>query len=234
MDRRTPYVLDFGNQVLDCLPGEQRWTLRDYLDEVVLKREELLAAKGQVIGHVYFPVDALASLFAGGERNQRIEVVSIGRNGLTAPSVVLGDTTPLGDTVVQIGGHAWRITTETLLQLSANDLQLRNYLVGRVCLALREIMDVSLSVGRLTVTARLARWLAQASGSVGSLQLNITHWALAEILAVRRPSVTVGLQILEGYGLIRSTRRTITMRDLDGSTAHGHFQPATRPRTSSS
>ena len=189
----------------------------------MLKRGDLLAAKGHLVGHVYFPIDALASLFAGGEHEQRIEVISIGRKGLTAPNVVLGDTTALGDTVVQLGGRAWRISTTTLLQLSANDSHLRNYLMTHLCLALREIMDVCQSAGRLTITARLARWLARASGSVGSLQLSITHWALAEILAVRRPSVTLGLQLLEGYGLIRSTRRNIFVRDLDGLTALGRL-----------
>jgi CRP-like cAMP-binding protein len=217
----VPDFGNFGNQVLDGLAAEQRLTLSDYLEEVVLERGELLAAKGQPVGHVHFPIDALASLFAGGEHEERIEAVSIGRNGLTAPNVVLGDTTALGDTVVQLGGRAWRISTATLLQLSANDSHLRNYLVAHVCLALREIMDVCRSVGRLTITARLARWLARASGSVGSLQLSITHSALAEILAVRRPSVTLGLQMLESYGLIRSTRRSIVVRDLDGLIALG-------------
>ena len=44
----------------------------------------------------------------------------------------------------------------------------------------------------------------------------ITHDALAEVLGVRRPSVTTGLQVLEGRHLIRSTRRAIVVLDPQG------------------
>ena len=79
-------------------------------------------------------------------------------------------------------------------------------------------MDASLSAGRLTVPERLARWLVHATHRVGSQRLIITHTALADILAVRRPSVTLGLQMLEGYGLIRSTRRVVMVRNPEGLT----------------
>jgi hypothetical protein len=50
-------------------------------------------------------------------------------------------------------------------------------------------------------------------------RITITHEFLAVMLGVRRPGVTVALQLLEGRGLIRATRGEITLRDRDGLVA---------------
>lgn len=207
-----------GNQVLDGLSPEQRRAIDPLLDEVVLRKGDILDSEGTAVGRVYFPVDSLISIFAGNSNGQGIEVASIGNNGMTAPSILLDDATAPGDTIVQMGGHAWSIAAPALTQLADSDCHLRRYLLGRISLALRDFMDASLSAGRLTVTERLARWLVRATLRVGSQRLIITHAALADILAVRRPSVTLGLQMLEGYGLIRSTRRVVTVRNPEGLT----------------
>ena len=47
-------------------------------------------------------------------------------------------------------------------------------------------------------------------------RLTITHEFLAIMLGVRRPGVTVALQLLEGHGLIRATRGQIAIRDREG------------------
>lgn len=205
-----------GNQVLDGLSAEQRRAIAPHLEEVTLRKGDLLDAEGQEVSRVYFPLDALISIFAGNSHGQGIEVASIGNNGMTALSILLDDTTAPGDTRVQMSGRAWSIAAPVLCQLAERDCHLRRYLLGRISLALRDFMDASLSAGRLTVVERLARWLVRATHRVGSPRLVITHSALADILAVRRPSVTLGLQMLEGYGLIRSTRRVVMVRNPEG------------------
>jgi CheY-like chemotaxis protein len=208
----------FGNQILDDLATEQRRAVSAHLEAVVLKSGDLLDAEGQEVSHVYFPVNALISIFAGNSRGQGIEATSIGRHGMTAPNVLLDDKIALGDTVVQMGGSAWRIPVLVLHQLAEGDTELRSYLFGQIRLALRDILDTSSSAGRFSIIERLARWLVQAEHKVGAQRFDITHAALATILAVRRPSVTLGLQTIEGHGLIRSTRRVIVVRDLKGLT----------------
>lgn len=233
-DRPGAWPILLGNQILDGLPAEQRSAVSVHLEEVALKTGDLLDAEGQEVSRVYFPIDGLISIFAGNSRGQGIEVASIGSDGMTAPSALLDDTAALGDTTVQIGGRAWQIPVATLRQLAESDAQLRRYLFGSIRLALRDILDRSLSGGRLSIIERLARWLAQATHRVGSRPLVITHGALAVILGVRRPSVTVGLQTIEGYGLIRSTRRAIVVRDIKGLTDLGRLEGRSGRQTNSS
>ncbi|WP_352486298.1 helix-turn-helix domain-containing protein [Mesorhizobium sp. M0051] len=47
-------------------------------------------------------------------------------------------------------------------------------------------------------------------------EIAITHDFLAVMLGVRRPGVTIALQLLEGDGLIKSRRDEVTVRDREG------------------
>lgn len=63
---------------------------------------------------------------------------------------------------------------------------------------------------------RLASWLAVATQLLGADELRITHQVLAALLGVRRPTVTLALQALEGEQAIWSKRGRIIVRDRGG------------------
>jgi CheY-like chemotaxis protein len=206
----------FGNAILDALPCGCHETFIDQLARAGLHTGEVLDLPGRPVTHVHFPVDSLLSLFVGGPSRHRIEALSIGREGMTAPHLLLGEPDAAGETVVQFGGRAWRIAADTLLELAAEDASLRRRLLGHVARAMRQITDNTWYTGHATVVERLARWLVQATEKLGSDSVAITHQDLADILGVRRAGITVALHELEGERLIRSLRGTIVVRDRAG------------------
>lgn len=206
----------FGNRVLDALDPEAKVVFAASLERIALRRGDVLDCPGQPVSHVYFPVEGLISIFAGSTPSTRIEVASIGSDGMTAPGVVLGDAISHGHTVVQAAGSAWRIPTAPLLRLIEGAAGLRHHMERQVGAAFRQLADTASYSGRATIVERLARWLYQATERLDNRRLDLTHDMLAEILGVRRPSVTTGLQVLEGKHLIRSTRRTIVVLDPAG------------------
>ena len=208
-----------GNALLDSLDDACREMLVPALERVELRAGERLQLPGKPTGDVYFPAEGLISMFAGNTRGTRIEIAMVGREGMTAPGLLLGDITTAVEAVVQVPGVAWRISSARLRRLSELHAPLHRHLLDHAGQAMRQIMDTAAYSGRATIVERLARWLVQASNRLGTRQLTFTHDALAEILGVRRPSVTTGLQVLEGQRLIRSTRRTIIVLDLEGLTA---------------
>lgn len=222
-----PAAPALGNTVLDTLPARERAALRTSLGMAILHAGEVLEVAGSPIAHVYFPIDALVSILA--VSHSRIETASIGRDSMTAPGLLLGDKAALGETMVQVGGRAWCIAAEELQRLAEGSPVLRRHFLGHVARALRHIVETSMFHGRATVVERLARWLLQAANRLGSTRLVFTHETLSRILGVRRPSITVGLQILEGRRLLRSTRRAIVLLDLNGLAALARLD---RPWTS--
>lgn len=218
-DAGPPPAPPFANAVLDSLHPAAKVALAASLERVTLRRGEVLDMPHQRVSHVYFPIEGLISIFAGTTAATLIEGASIGRDGMTAPAVVLGDMTSPGRTTVQASGSAWRIPASTLRRLADGDAALRRHLLTRVGVALRQLADTVSYSGRATIVQRLARWLLQATERLGCRRLDLTHDVLAEILGVRRPSVTTGLQMLEGQRLIRSTRRAIVVLDPAGLAA---------------
>lgn len=212
----APSEPTFANAVLDSLRPAVKIALAASFEQVALRRGEVLDVPGRAIGHVYFPIEGLISIFAGTIAATRIEVASIGSDGMTAPGVLLGDMTSAGHATVQVSGSAWRIPAGTLQRLAEGDASLRRHLLQQIGVALRDLADTVSYSGRATIVERLARWLLQATYRLGSRRLDLTHDVLADILGVRRPSVTTGLQTLEGRHLIRSTRRAIMVLDPAG------------------
>jgi CRP-like cAMP-binding protein len=215
----TPAGPAFANAILDSLPAAAKSALAPSLKRVPLRQGDVLDVPGMPIGHVHFPIEGLISLFAGATAATRIEVASIGCDGMTAPGILVGDKISLGHTIVLTAGSAWRIPAAMLHRLVESDAELRRHLLGQVGAALRQLADTASYSGRATIVERLARWLLQATHHLGSRRLELTHDTLAEILGVRRPSVTTGLQTLEGKHLIRSTRRAVVVLDPEGLSA---------------
>jgi CRP-like cAMP-binding protein len=60
---------------------------------------------------------------------------------------------------------------------------------------------------------RLASWILTACELLRDDTIHITHGRLSMLLGVRRPTMTIGLQNLEGSRTIRSERNTIVIRD---------------------
>lgn len=212
-DAPTQTEQEFGNAILDLLPAGRRSALATSLERVPLRQGDVLDIPGAPVRYVHFPTEGLLSSFVGTTATTRIEAATIGHDGMTAPGVLLGDNVSPGQTVVQANGSAWRIPAGALYQLSESDPGLRRHLLGQVGGAFRHLGDTLSYSGRATIVERLAHWLLQATWRLGSRRLELTHDALAEILGVRRPSVTTSLQVLEGRHLIRSTRRAVVILD---------------------
>jgi CRP-like cAMP-binding protein len=62
-------------------------------------------------------------------------------------------------------------------------------------------------------SSRLCRWLLQCADRTGSDQVPLTQEFLAEMLGVRRTTVTLLAQELQRHGILRYTRGRITILD---------------------
>ena len=63
------------------------------------------------------------------------------------------------------------------------------------------------------IDRRLARWLLMTHDRAGTNEFGLTQQFVAQMLAVRRPSVTVAAGVLQKAGLIRYTRGNLTVVD---------------------
>ncbi len=166
---------------------------------------------GDVIESAYFLEDGVASIVAQSSGGQVAEAGIIGREGFVYPSIVLGsDTAPL-KIEIQVGGSAYRMSATELARVTEQSPTLR-----RMLLRFAHVNTVQASYSILTnaahsVEERLARWLLMCHDRSPSDDIALTHGFMGVMLSVRRPSVTDAVHVLEGKGLIETSRGSVTI-----------------------
>ncbi|MBZ9677493.1 Crp/Fnr family transcriptional regulator [Mesorhizobium sp. ES1-1] len=204
------------NRLLEALSREDFKLFEPHLDEVFLELRARLETAGGPIESVYFPVSGLASMVANKGPNLDAEVGIIGHEGMTGSALVMGDDRAIHDCYIQMTCEAFRVDAETFVSALRRSKTLRPFLLRYVHAFHIQTSYTALVNARSKTDERLARWLLMCDDRVVGNRLFITHDFLAVMLGVRRPGVTVAIQLLESDGLIQSRRGQIIIRDRAG------------------
>lgn len=203
------------NLLLGHLPREEFDRLQPALEPVVLGSREQVYERGKVIEEVWFPLDAVLSLLATVEGEPAIEVATIGYEGMAGLPAFLGTNESPHDTFCQVAGTAARLTIADLRRFLAGDGTLHD-LLHRFTQATMVQIAQSVACNRLhTTDERCARWLLQTRDRVGADEFGLTQEFLAQMLGVRRGTVSITAGLLQQAGLIRYTRGRITVVDAE-------------------
>lgn len=206
----------YKNELLRRLNQEDLDLIEPYLVRSELPLRTMLENRNSPIEFVYFLEDGIGSIVAKMPMGRDTEVGLIGFEGMTGTALVLGDDQSTHECYVQLAGEAHRLPADRFLSVLSQSETLRPFLLRYVQLLFIQTGYTALVNARSKLEERLARWLLMCDDRVASDRLTITHEFLAIMLGVRRPGVTVALQILEGKGLIRANRGEIILRDRNG------------------
>jgi CRP-like cAMP-binding protein len=173
---------------------------------------------------VYFIEDGVASVVADVDNKLVVELGIVGREGLIGLNVVYGDSEDPFHVFMQVDGSAMRADAEAVRSAMSTNPEFRSLLLRYARAFSIQVATTALANGRSKLDERLARWLLMVSDRVGTT-FPITHEFISIMLGVRRPGVTLAVQILEGNGLIKATRGTIVILDREGlvELAHGAY-----------
>jgi CRP-like cAMP-binding protein len=179
------------NKLLADLPRKALISIRNECELVELTRGDILYEPGDRIRNIYFPIQSAISLVAKAAHDASLEVVLIGDEGMVGIPLLLGaDTKPL-QVLVQRSGAAWRMQADTFKRMTDTQSALRQSLNKYVLLRLAQLAQNAICANTHQVEARLARRLLMMRDRSHSDQLPVTQESLANMLGVRRSSVTV-------------------------------------------
>ncbi len=204
------------NKLLALLPEPDYAQLAAEFEHVDLPRGLKLTSAGGFIDHVYFPASGIASVVVTTPDGHRAEAGLFGFDGFVPTSAAAGVALSAHDVSVQVQGEGYRIDSARFCQWMEQN---RNF--ARLLARSTEAFSVQVAYTAISnaihgVNQRLARWLLMCHDRVSGHELALTHEFIALMLAVRRPSVTTSLHMLEGNGLIRADRAMITIRNRSG------------------
>jgi CRP-like cAMP-binding protein len=206
-----------GNALLAALPHEARGLLTAGSRVVHLAQRRILWEPGQVADHVYFPLSGVISLVTVMGDGDMVEVATVGREGMAGLHQFLGSRSiPNLRAICQVVGDAVEVDAAAFHEASGAPGPLRQ-LVERYTLVMQVATAQEVACNRLhPLEMRCARWLLTTRGQVDSDEFDLTQEFLAEMLGVRRATVTIAAGMLQKAGLIRYRRGRIEVLDPEG------------------
>jgi CRP-like cAMP-binding protein len=205
--------LPLDNKLLAALPRDHFDRLLPYLTSVSLPQGLVLYEAGDEVDQVYFPHYGMLSLLAVLRDGKAIETATVGREGVVGAMAGLGLYKSLVRVVVQMPLAVSKIAATHFRTVAASSDIIRN-----LCIRYNEVL---LSQARVTaacnalhpIEARFCRWLLQSADRSASDIVPLTQEFLAEMLGVRRTSVTEVASKVQNAGVIAYSRGVIKILD---------------------
>jgi len=196
-----------GNRLLGLLPASDLDLLGPELETIALDQDAVLSQAGDDIEYVFFPHSGAILLMIDMADGHTVATAAIGREGAVGTLSVLGRSPSAITAVVRAAGTASRIPASRFHAAFSRSPAIRHAVQIHIRSMLMQFQLGAACNALHPVEARMARWLLQIRDRIDDDVLPLTQQTLAQILGVRRTTVTLLMRNLRARGAIRSDRR---------------------------
>ncbi|HEX4684007.1 MAG TPA: Crp/Fnr family transcriptional regulator [Gemmatimonadaceae bacterium] len=199
-----------------ALPEAERELLASRASLVDLPRKQVLYDANRSIEGVYFLTDGIASVLSVMRDGTAVETATIGREGMIGMALFHGVDMTAEQAMVQVSGRGFRVDAETFRELLPQMPSLTR-LLHRFSVVMFTLAAQNSGCNRKhSIEQRCCRWLLMVLNRLDRNTFDLTHDFIAQMLGVRRASVTETLGLFEKRGLIEMGRGRITVVDPKG------------------
>jgi CRP-like cAMP-binding protein len=204
------------NKLLDGLPTHLRIHLVKACELVNIHFGSILCEAECPLEYAYFPVTGFISLVSVVKDHKPLEMNLIGNEGMLGATLSLGVIKAPLRALVQGSGSALRISAAHLLHELRIAPMLTLKLHQYVYVLLAQLAQSAACIHFHEIEPRLARWLLMTQDRTESNQLHLTQEFLADMLGVRRSSITIAAGALQARKIIHYSRGEIIILDRSG------------------
>ena len=208
------------SRVLALLPKVERVRILERCERMAMEAHRVLFNANAAIAHVYFPLSGMASMVLSTKSGASVEVGTVGNEGMVGMPVYFGAKSSPTEGIWQVAGETLRMTAKDFTRQLEKGGELR-FVLQRFSQALINQISQSVLCNHLhPMGQRLSRWLLMTHDRAGVEEFGLTQEYIAQMLAVRRASVTEAAGMLQKAGLIRYTRGKVTVVNRGGLEAN--------------
>ena len=201
------------NQLLAALTPEEQERIFPHLQRVDMPLGTVLYESGDVLHHIYFPVDCIVSLLYVLVDGSSAEIAVVGNEGLIGVALFMGGETTPSRAIVQSSGCAYRLVGNRLKDEFHRNGRLHELFLRYTQALLTQMAQTAVCNRHHTVDQQLCRWLLLSLDRLSSHTLTMTQELIANMLGVRREGVTQAAGRLQRLGVIDYRRGQITVLD---------------------
>lgn len=192
----------------------RRW--EPQLEAVDLKSGQVLYEPGRPQRYAYFPTSAIVSLVCLLSNGASTGIAIVGNEGLVGTSLLLGSALTNGHGTVLVAGKALRIAGQTIRDEFDQSDSVMHLLLRYTQTLFTQITQTAVCNRHHSIDQQVCGWLLHSLDRLRGSEVVITQEVLANLLGVRRESVTEAAGQLQAAGLIRYWRGHISVLDREG------------------
>ena len=201
-----------ANRLLAALPEAAYRRLLPDFEATTLRVGEVLFHKAGRLQYAYFPTSAVATLsYAVEEGRPMAKAWPVGREGVVGVSIFLGNGRREHNATVQVAGLAVRLPAAALMNEFRRAGMLQHLLLRYVFALVTQASQLGVCNYHHPIEQRLCRFLSLGFDRVAGDRIAFTHQHIAELLGVRRESITEAASRLQSQGVIEYQRGNIRL-----------------------
>lgn len=201
------------NRLLAALPREMLELMGRDLRQISFPQGMAIYEPGAPIDEIYFPQSGMLSLLVVASDGGAIETATIGREGAVGLHGALGKRLSFTRATGQIPGKCSVIAVGAFAQYAREHAAVRDLILRYTEVLWAEAQQIAACNAVHDASARLCRWLLQCADRSGSNHLPLTQELLAQMLGIRRTTITLLAQALQRKGAIKYSRGHIAILD---------------------
>jgi CRP-like cAMP-binding protein len=202
-----------GNRLIASLPVSGLALLAPHLTNIEFERGTVLQDTRRPVEHVYFLHSGLVSLLVDMPEGYSVEVALIGCEGAVGIGGRNGADGAPHNAVAQAPGSAARISMVQLTEVASRSDAVRDMIARAYDALFNQVQHVAACNAAHDVEARVSRWLLQAHDRLGPDEIPVTQKILADLLHVRRTTVTVVCRKLQMRDVILVRRGRMKIKN---------------------
>ena len=204
------------NLILNKLSAEISSKISPHLKAIEMPLSEVLYSPHEKIDYIYFPETSVVSLVTCLENGDSVEAGIAGKEGVVGASIIFADDISHTEATTQLGGSGWRMKTEDFKNCFNDSREFRDAVLYYIYSYIAQISQNSACLCHHTIEKRFARWVLMFADRAERETLVLTQQFIAQMLGVKRPSVSVNAARLQKMGLIKYNRGAIQILDRKG------------------
>ena len=165
------------------------------------------------VTHTVFPLCGLISFLGQTQDGRTIEKGNVGPEGFVGIASMLERDVFHGRSVVQIGGHAAWLPSQVFNEAIEQFVCVRRMLLRYGKARIEQLHELIVCSSLHKAEQRVARWLLDASDKARSSTFELKQEVLAELLGLRRATVSGACHDLMSQGIIRYSRGRLEIVD---------------------
>jgi len=188
------------NRLLAALPEPDFALIARHLATVSMPAGKILNQADDRVDQVYFPLKGMLSLLAVLKDGRAIETAAVGREGVVNAMAGLGLLTSNVRVIVRMPLDVAVISVPHFKHAADQSASIANMCINYNEVLLTQARVTAACNASHTIEERFCRWLLQSSELAESDIVNLTQELMAEMLGVRRTSITQVAQKIQDTG----------------------------------